>query len=119
VRVLLDEGVPHPLAKSLTGHEVRTVDDIGCNGVKNGKLLQIIEELRFDIFITADKNIPNQQELARRPFAVLLLSTNNWPILRTRTGAISSAIDAATPGTVTRVDCGSFVSTRRTGHLPR
>jgi hypothetical protein len=38
VRVLLDENLPLDLTKSLTGHEVFTVQGLGWAGTKNGAL---------------------------------------------------------------------------------
>ena len=39
MRILLDESLPRQLGKELAGHEVRTVQQIGWAGLKNGELL--------------------------------------------------------------------------------
>jgi hypothetical protein len=36
VQLLLDESLPHDLVGYLEGHEVRTVDQMGWKGTKNG-----------------------------------------------------------------------------------
>jgi predicted nuclease of predicted toxin-antitoxin system len=41
MRLLLDEAVPGRLRRSLPGHSVRTVVEMGWSGVKNGKLLAV------------------------------------------------------------------------------
>ena len=72
MRILLDEDVPRRLASLLIGHEVTTVPQAGWSGVKNGKLLAIAGE-RFDVFLTMDRNLEFQQNLARLPVAVLVV----------------------------------------------
>lgn len=110
--MILDEGVPEALADRLPGHGVSTVKREGWRGIKNGKLLNLIEGAGFEIFITNDKRMDGEQPLRRRPFATLLLSTNSWPTLQEYTVAIVSAIDQARPGTVRHVFCGNFVPRR-------
>jgi hypothetical protein len=84
----------------------------GWASVKNGKLLALIGKAGFSAFISADKNLETQQSLHGRPFATLLLSTNHWPSIRPNVGKIAEALDACKPGSVTNVDCGTFVSRR-------
>jgi hypothetical protein len=61
------------------------------------------------VFLTGDKNMTNQQRLEGRPFAVLIMSAINWPVVRPHIQKISDAIDEAQPGTVKMIDCGVFV----------
>ena len=72
MRLLLDESVPSRRRRSLAGHEVRTVVEMGWSGVKNGELLALAAT-EFDAFITVDKNLPYQQNLAMLPVAVIVL----------------------------------------------
>ena len=72
MRLLLEESVPSRLRRSLVGHEVRTVVEMGWSGVKNGELLALAAT-EFDAFITVDKNLPYQQNLAMLPVAVIVL----------------------------------------------
>jgi len=78
-------------------------------GVKNGALLALIEQERFDVLLTGDKNMEKQQRLEGRPFAVLIMSAINWPVVRPHVELISIALDEARPGTVGMIDCGVFV----------
>jgi hypothetical protein len=78
-------------------------------GIKNGALLTLIERERFDVFLTGDKNMQDQQRLKDRPFAVLIMSAINWPVVRPHVHEISVALDDARPGTVNTIDCGVFV----------
>lgn len=47
----------------------------GWGGIKNGQLIRLIEG-RFDIFITADKNLRYQQNLSHRQIAIIELPFN-------------------------------------------
>ena len=49
---------------------------------QNGALLMLIEREGFQIFLTGDKNMEAQQRLEGRPFAVLIMSAINWPVVR-------------------------------------
>ncbi len=79
-------------------------------GIKNGALLTLIEQERFDIFLTGDKNMDKQQRLDGRPFAVLIMSAINWPVIRPHIHVISVALDEAQSGTVKTIDCGVFIA---------
>ena len=81
MKVFLDEGVPRKLVPFLSGHDVHTVVSRGWGGLKNGALLALVETEAFDVFLTGDKNMPYQQPLTGRPFAVLILSAINWPVI--------------------------------------
>ena len=82
MKVLFDEDVPAKLARSLSRHEIHTVVTMQWGGIKNGALLKLIEREGFDVFLTGDKNMENQQRLEGRPFAVLIMSAINWPVVR-------------------------------------
>ncbi|MGO9058498.1 MAG: DUF5615 family PIN-like protein [Candidatus Binataceae bacterium] len=73
MRLLLDEQLPRHLARELTGHDVRTVRQQGWTGAKNGELLRWAVAAAFEVFITADKSIPFQQNLAQRALAIVIL----------------------------------------------
>jgi predicted nuclease of predicted toxin-antitoxin system len=73
VKILLDECLPKRLAKLLPGHDVRTVQQMNWLGLTNGNLLNAAAD--FDVFITVDKNLVNQQNLAGRTLSVIVLRT--------------------------------------------
>ena len=72
MRILLDESLPHDLAPLIAGHAVSTVRDEGWSSVQNGKLLALAAT-KFDAFVTADRNLEFQQNLAKLPLAVVVL----------------------------------------------
>jgi len=96
--VLFDHSVPAPLVRYLTGHIVTEARTRGWDTLSNGDLLAEAERGRFDVFITADKNIQYQQNLSGRKIAVVVLSTPQWPLVRLHTEKIAAAVNEAAPG---------------------
>ena len=85
MRILLDECVPARLRRDLTGCEVQTVPQAGWAGIKNGRLLKLIAAAnKFDVFLTMDKNLPNQQKISGLPFAVVVLRARSNSITDVR-----------------------------------
>jgi len=82
MRLLLDESVPARLRRHLPNHSVRTVVESGWRGIKNGQLL-VLAAAEFDAFVTVDKNLEFQQNLARLPIAIVVLdaSSNELAVL--------------------------------------
>jgi len=115
LKVLFDEDVPYKLARFLPRHEIHTVVSMQWGGFKNGALLNLIDHEGFSVFLTGDKNLENQQRIEGRPFAVLIMSAVNWPVIRPHIHIISAALDAARPGTVKTIDCGVFIARLKGG----
>ncbi len=109
MKVLFDEDVPSKLVRFLPKHEIHTVVSMKWGGIKNGALLELIERQGFNAFLTGDKNMASQQQLAGRPFAVLVMSAINWPVVKLHIDKISVALDEAQAGVVKTIDCGVFV----------
>ena len=63
MRVLLDACVPSGLRTRLTGHEVRTAPEMGWGNLDNGRLLAAMTG-HFDVLVTVDKRLPQQQPIA-------------------------------------------------------
>ena len=72
--------------------------------MKNGDLLQAAEQSGFELFLTADKNIRYQQNLAGRKIAIVVLSQLRWRLVRLNIPEIAAAVDAAGDGTFAEVD---------------
>ena len=73
MRILLDECIPRGLRKHFRDRgEVLTVTDAGLSGYTNGQLLRRITG-DFNVFITIDKSIQHQQNLAAYEVALVLL----------------------------------------------
>jgi Domain of unknown function (DUF5615) len=72
VKLLLDECVDRRLAGDIVGHEVRTVPQMGWAGKHNGELLSLAAD-EFDVFITVDRNLSKQHDVAKFVLAIVVL----------------------------------------------
>ncbi len=99
IRVLLDTCVPKRLARDLPGFEVRHATEEGWGDLDDGLLLSAMTG-RFDVLVTVDQNIPYQQSLKARPFAVILLRahSNRLTDLMRLVPQLRAALKRAAPG---------------------
>lgn len=105
MRVLLDENVDRRLRKTFdTRHEVLTVVACGWSGTENGELLDLAQQ-NFDVFVTTDKGIPHQQNLAGFDLAVILLEarSNSYEDLAPLMTQVNAVLGEARPGELIRV----------------
>ena len=73
MRVLLDENLPYKLRRLFeAGVEVVTVGYRGWKGKENGELLKSAES-EFDVLVTMDQGIPQQQNLSEIKMGIVLL----------------------------------------------
>ena len=107
MRVLLDECVPRRLGRELSGHEVRTVLEMGWSGIKNGRLLALASQ-QFDAFVTVDRNLQFQQHIPSVPLMVLVLaaSGNDLASLKPLVPALSAELGVLRKATVILVTAG-------------
>jgi predicted nuclease of predicted toxin-antitoxin system len=103
VKILFDHNVPHKLRGSLGGHEVVTADGMGWATLENGQLLDAAEGANFEVMVTCDQNLSYQQDLRGRRIAIVVLSTNNWNIVKRKSKVVVEAVEAAKPGSLSRV----------------
>jgi predicted nuclease of predicted toxin-antitoxin system len=82
VKVLFDHNVPHKLRRFLPSHEVSTADEMGWAELENGQLLQAAQQAAFAAMVTGDKNLSYQQNLQGRSLSLIVLSTNNWNVIK-------------------------------------
>jgi hypothetical protein len=101
MKILLDECVPWPLHRELTGHVCTTAQKRGWGGITNGDLLGRAEG-EFDLFITCDRNLRYQQNLRARQLPILELETNDLRRLLAGAELIRAAI--------TGMQAGEFVT---------
>ena len=72
MRILIDECLDWRLSRALSGHECASVQKMGWGGIKNGNLLALAQE-KFDVFLTADRNLSFQQNTTKFHIAVVVL----------------------------------------------
>ena len=109
LKILLDENLPHSLRLHLTHHETMTASYAGFAGYKNGELLDAAEADGFEVLITGDRTLHFEQNMGHRKIALVSLSAISWPVIEPHVEKIIAAVDMATPGSFTRVECGAFV----------
>lgn len=106
MKILLDECVPRPFKFSLATpeHPCTTVPEAGFAGKTNGELLKLAEAA-FDVFVTLDKGVEFQQNLASRRIAILLMRarSNRLSDLLPLVTDCHDAIAQIKPGQVVRV----------------
>jgi predicted nuclease of predicted toxin-antitoxin system len=104
VRILLDECLPKRLKRDLVGHEAQTVPEMGWASRRNGELLALAEA-RFDVFLTVDRNLSFQQDIARFKVAVVVLVAkgNRYPDLRPLVPDLLAVLAGVAPGQLVRV----------------
>ena len=105
MRVLLDECIPRKLKSALAGYDCKTVPEAGLAGQKNGRLLSLAEAAGFALFVTMDKGLQYQQNLAGRRIAILIVraKSNRLKDLLPHVEACRSIMGLIQPGEVTRV----------------
>jgi predicted nuclease of predicted toxin-antitoxin system len=105
VKLLPDECIDGRLARDFSGHDVKTVPQMGWAGIKNGELLALAET-DFDVFITVDRNLSFQQNLPKFNIAVLVLHapSNRLADLRLLIPKIFSILPTLTKDKAQHVD---------------
>jgi len=104
VNILINECIDRKLARQLSGHSVKTVPQMGWAGIKDAELLRLAE-IEFDVFITVDRNLPFQQNLAVLDLAVVVLQvpSNRLADIQLLLPKILAIVDTGPKGTATVV----------------
>ncbi|MEO0564286.1 MAG: hypothetical protein AAF125_19430, partial [Chloroflexota bacterium] len=96
--------LPRKLKHELADFDVQTVPQAGWAGKKNGELLQVMAGT-YDVFITIDNNLYDQQKLQDKPIGFVVLSATNSkletliPLMKD----VREALKSIQPGQVVRV----------------
>ena len=104
MKILFDHGVPKPIARSLTGHEVTYARLIGWHEMGNGELIQKAEQAGYEVLLSTDKNIRYQQNLTGRKIALVVLGNSQWPLVRLHLDKITATLNACKPGSYTEIE---------------
>jgi hypothetical protein len=109
MRVLLDECLPRKLKHDVRADLVRTVPEMGWASIENGALLRLAEA-EFDVFLTRDRNLEYQQNLAAFDLAVIVLvaPTNDIEDLRPLMETANEAMESIRPTEVRYVGAQSL-----------
>jgi hypothetical protein len=92
------------LSRHIVGHDVKTARQMGWSIIKNGELL-VLASTSFDVFVTVDRNLSFQQNLANLPVAVVVLraKSNRLADLVPLMPGLLAAIDTVRPNTLSVV----------------
>ena len=104
MRILFDQGTPVPLRNLLSSHQVETAFERGWSALSNSELLAAAEQEGFEVFVTTDRNLRDQQNFEGLRIAIVVLSSTSWPRIQKAATAIKQAIDTALPGSFKEVD---------------
>jgi predicted nuclease of predicted toxin-antitoxin system len=106
VKILFDENLDQELLGFFPDHDVSHVNGLGWQGTTNGQLLAKAQEAAFDLFITADKNMPYQQSMKGRPFSLIVLDIHPNVLMNQSAcvAAIEKKIKEAKVGQIYLVD---------------
>jgi hypothetical protein len=100
LKILFDQGTPVPLRQHLTEHSVDTAFKWGWFNLRNNVLLHQAEEYGCELLITTNQQLRNQQNLADRQLAVLVLLSTSWPRIRLRIGEMKEVVNGNAAGGV-------------------
>ena len=102
MKIIIDECVPSIVKRGLIARKVVTVQEMGWAGVKNGKLLKLVSD-EFDVFITSDQNLRFQQNLSTVDLAILVLPSNQVPVVKLLLPDIDEVLETILPGTLIEI----------------
>ena len=87
MKILLDESVPRLLKLRLPQLNISTVQEMGWTGVQNG----------------ADRNLRYQQKLSGRKLAILVLPSNQVPLVTRLVPVVLTLLTTIQPGAIVDV----------------
>ena len=91
--VLLDHSAPRQLRSRLPEHTVHVSEQLGWARLPDGEMLTLAEEIGYELLITPDQNIKDQQNLSGRKLAILVLIPNDWRVIRRRVADVVAAVN--------------------------
>ena len=104
MRILFDQGTPIHIKHHLPDHEVRTAREQGWSTLQNGELLKAAERVGFDVLVTTDTHLADQQNLRQLKLAIVVLTPNRWKSILARIDDVVAAVNGAQPGSYTVVN---------------
>jgi predicted nuclease of predicted toxin-antitoxin system len=104
MRVLLDHCIHWRLMRSLLNHQVKSAREMGWELLSNGKLLSEAAT-HFDVLVTIDQKLKNQQNLLKLPIAVIVLIAKSSRLdeLQAMVPLLENAIATIQPKTLVEV----------------
>jgi predicted nuclease of predicted toxin-antitoxin system len=102
MKILLDECLSVDFRRLLSGHDAHSVAWAGLKGEKNGELLRKAELAGYDVLVTVDQGIPQQQNLSERKLSIIMIRsrTNQLEDLAPFVDGLLKALETIAPGQV-------------------
>lgn len=103
-RVLVDECVSRLLLTALTDCALRTVQEMGWSGIKNGSLLELAVQ-EFEVIFTVDRTFAGLGDTLAMPIGIVILQpgSTDFEALLPHMAAVNKAIQRMEPGKVVRI----------------
>jgi len=79
----------------LPERQIVSVQEMGWSGIKNGELLKLVVD-EFDVFITSDKNLRHQQNFTTLTISIIILPSNQVPVVKAMLSSIDEALSTIT-----------------------
>ena len=118
MRILFDQGVPAPLRRHLSGHEVDTTFERGWSGLGNGGVARPCRIGWYHLLVTTDQNLRHQQNLAGWQLAIVVLLAASWPRIERRVDDIRAVVDGfRLDSTLRSRSEGEYPNGKDNGHL--
>jgi hypothetical protein len=98
--------MPRKLRHDIPEFSVRSVQEEGWAGLKNGELLRaVMSSSAFDVFVTVDQRLRYQQNIGRLSVGVVVIETFDTTLanLRTMLPQLRAALEATPAGEITVV----------------
>jgi predicted nuclease of predicted toxin-antitoxin system len=106
MKVLLDECVPRKFKSVLIAqsHACTTVPEAGLAGKKNGELLRLAQH-RFEVFVTLDKGLQYQQNMAGLNISIVIIRarSNRFADVAKHSSACLTSLESIKPGQILRI----------------
>jgi predicted nuclease of predicted toxin-antitoxin system len=105
MKILLDECLPLDFRHCFPDHDAHSAEWAGLKGKKNGELLRDAELGGYEILLTADKGISQQQNLAGRKLSIIAIRsrTNQLGDLLPLVDAILDSLETMTTGQIVTI----------------
>ena len=106
MKIILDEGLPLQLKSAILGHEVKTVPELGCAGVRNVDLIKYLSEHGCDVFVTSSHNQAPMMGMAGTKITVVILQakSNRFSELEPLIPKFSEMLKQPRPGQSVRIE---------------
>jgi len=105
MKIILDECVPKRFKQYCGGNDVSTVREMGWASLVNGELTKRMSNAGVEVFITIDKNLRYQQNVAELPFGIIVLDvkTNRLPDIVPLVPSLQPELSSVRVGTIVEI----------------